>query len=204
MQYNTFKIAAWLLVLAGLGISAYLLLKGDNDKLMASSKKTDIEFSDNEIDLGTIKQGVPKTISIPFTNTGDHPLVIYNVETSCGCTEVQWPEKPVRPQKHAEISVSYDAKLPGRFIKTITIYGNFKDGSKRIQIKGEVNINKHANLAPRIRDIKFNKPSGFPHLGELKGAWAKREQEAVSQKIQMLPVPTPFQKKERRCVTKIG
>ncbi len=145
MKKKILTTTVWLLFIASIGVSSYLLLQ-DDDSMMASMEKTSIAFTKTEIDLGTIKQGVPKTINIPFTNKGSNPLMIYNVETSCGCTEAKWPDKPIKTKMQGEISVTYDAKLPGKFIKTITIYGNLKEAAQRVQIKGEVTINEQATL----------------------------------------------------------
>ena len=35
------------------------------------------------------------TITYNFTNTGDKPLVISKVTSSCGCTEVDWTKSPI-------------------------------------------------------------------------------------------------------------
>ena len=139
MKYKVYQISL-LLLIVGVGIAYYLLLH-DEDVSMDSSQKTPIEFAKTEIDLGILKQGKPETVTFTFKNTGNHPSVIYNVDTSCGCTEANWPKKPIKPSKEGTVSVTYDAKTPGKFIKTITLYGNFASGSKQLQIKGEVNIN---------------------------------------------------------------
>jgi hypothetical protein len=101
---------------------------------------TQIEFTKTEFDFGKLQQGIPKKISFYFKNTGDFPLLIQHVETSCGCTRPQWPKYPVKPGKSAEIKLSYDAKKAGRFLKTITVFCNTKKGMHKLKIKGEVQI----------------------------------------------------------------
>lgn len=145
MQKKILIAAVCVLVFAITGMLMYMCFQ-HNDTLVAYKQKTSIEIINTEIDLGIIKQGLPKTISIPFTNSGNNSLEIYYVETSCGCTEAEWPQKPVKALNKGEIRISYDAKSLGRFFKTITIYGNLQEGSQLIHIKGEVTNNKQATL----------------------------------------------------------
>src|SRR5689334_6348391 len=48
-------------------------------------------------DFGKIKLGVPVTHEFKFTNTGKTPLIITNVQASCGCTTPSWTKDPVPP-----------------------------------------------------------------------------------------------------------
>ena len=57
-------------------------------------------------------------------NTGDKPLVIQDVVTSCGCTSAEYFKKPVRPNDSLELCVTYKAEHPEHFDKTITVYCN--------------------------------------------------------------------------------
>ena len=61
---------------------------------------------------------------ITIENTGEYPLIIYDIETSCGCTEVEWNKKPVKKGDFGRIKITYQDKYPGPFMKTITVYGN--------------------------------------------------------------------------------
>ena len=125
-------------VIATVLTTAFMYMSSQTDELLASGAKTTIEFNKTEIDLGTLKQGNPKEVTFTFTNTGSAPLLIYDVETSCGCTGAEWTKKPIEAKDTGEIRVSYDAKETGRLIKTITVYGNLINGSIRLKIKGVV------------------------------------------------------------------
>ena len=41
-------------------------------------------------DFGTIPQGTPVTHKFEFTNVGKEPLIISNVQKTCGCTVTDW------------------------------------------------------------------------------------------------------------------
>lgn len=100
-----------------------------------------IEFKTETIDYGTVKKGEDNGIRIfEFTNTGDAPLVISDVKTSCGCTVPSKPKEPIMPGKTGEIEVKYNMS-PGNFTKTITVVSNAtntKDGNTLLRIKGNV------------------------------------------------------------------
>jgi hypothetical protein len=90
-----------------------------------------------EHDFGKIPQGKPVTTEFYFTNTGKTPLVLDNVQASCGCTTPEWSKEPVAAGATSRITVGYNAASEGAFTKMITIQYN---GSqvKQLYIKGEV------------------------------------------------------------------
>lgn len=64
-------------------------------------------------------------VSCKFTlkNNGNEPAVIYNVTTSCGCTDVDWTKNPIKSGESGMISVTYsndEGAYP--FNKNITVY----------------------------------------------------------------------------------
>lgn len=89
-------------------------------------------------DFGEIPQGKPVSVEFTFTNSGDEPLLIADVATSCGCTASDYTKEPIAPGKTSKIKVTYNAANPGNFTKTITV--NFQDASlkKVLNIKGTV------------------------------------------------------------------
>lgn len=100
-----------------------------------------IEFKTETIDYGEIKKGSDGVRIFEFTNTGDAPLVIENVTSSCGCTVPKKPEGPILPGETGEIEVKYDTKRVGPIRKTVTVYwnaANEEDSPKALKIKGRV------------------------------------------------------------------
>ncbi len=89
-------------------------------------------------DFGKIKQGVPVTHEFTFTNTGKTPLVITNVQASCGCTTPAWSKDPIPPGGKGFIKATYNAASMGGFNKTVTVMANVENGFKQLSIKGEV------------------------------------------------------------------
>ncbi len=110
-----------------------------------------IEFTakDNTIDYGNVYKDVDSGVRVfEFTNTGDAPLTIINVQSTCGCTVPSKPTEPILPGKKGEISVKYNMN-PGPIRKTITVESNavnVEDGRIALKIKGEVLVKEEVNL----------------------------------------------------------
>ncbi|MHC5202677.1 DUF1573 domain-containing protein [Myroides sp. LJL119] len=102
-----------------------------------------IEFAaaNNTIDYGTVVQGKDNGLrTFEFTNTGDEPLIIMNVRSSCGCTVPSKPTEPILPGQKGKIDVKYNMAL-GRISRTITVESNavnYTNGVVPLRIKGEV------------------------------------------------------------------
>lgn len=97
-------------------------------------------FEKELINYGKIDKGADGERVFVFTNSGDAPLVIDKIQSSCGCTVPKKPEAPVMPGEKGEIKVSYDTKRVGGFSKSITIFSNATSSKpKVIKIKGYVN-----------------------------------------------------------------
>lgn len=102
-----------------------------------------IEFANKNltIDYGKVtKANDNGERAFEFTNTGNAPLIIKNVQSTCGCTIPTKPEAPILPGKTGEIKVKYDMKT-GPIRKTITVETNavnYENGMITLKIKGEV------------------------------------------------------------------
>lgn len=95
-------------------------------------------WSSTTNDFGKIEQGTPKTHSFTFKNNGNAPLVLSNVQASCGCTTPEWTKEPIAPGASGFIKATYNAAAAGAFSKTITVTSNAKETTTVLTIKGEV------------------------------------------------------------------
>ncbi|HZY82840.1 MAG TPA: DUF1573 domain-containing protein [Cyclobacteriaceae bacterium] len=95
-------------------------------------------FDAQNFDFGKIKQGAPVTHEFKFTNTGKVPMIITNVQASCGCTTPDWSKDPVPPGGKGFIKATYNAASVGAFNKAVTVTANIPNGSVQLFIKGEV------------------------------------------------------------------
>jgi hypothetical protein len=104
----------------------------------AQEKVAKIEFETDVIDYGTIEKGSDGVRVFKFTNTGDAPLIISNVKSTCGCTVPKKPDGPIMPGETGEISVKYDTKRVNPIRKTITVTSNADTPTVALKIKGLV------------------------------------------------------------------
>ncbi|MCZ4318022.1 DUF1573 domain-containing protein [Aequorivita viscosa] len=104
----------------------------------AQAQQAKISFKADTVDYGTIAKGSDGVRVFEFTNTGDAPLVITDVKSSCGCTVPKKPEGPVAPGASSTIEVKYDTNRVGPIRKTITVYSNASEPMVALKIKGEV------------------------------------------------------------------
>lgn len=104
-------------------------------------KGADIEFQTNVIDLGELSQEDDKQIvRLVYTNTGDVPLVVTEVRTSCSCTTVKHDRGKLLPGERAAIIITMDpAKAPeGSFYRVLKVYSTASTGVKHITLKTEI------------------------------------------------------------------
>ena len=101
--------------------------------LTAQASGPMINFEIETIDYGEISKGSDGVRTFIFENTGNAPLEIQGVRSSCGCTIPKKPEVPIAPGDKGEITVRYDTSRVGVFRKTITVIA--------LKIKGNVLAN---------------------------------------------------------------
>jgi hypothetical protein len=92
-----------------------------------------------EHDFGANVKQLPDGVSATFTvtNIGKEPLLIENVQASCGCTVPAWDKSPIAPGKTGSFTAKYNSQgRPGGFTKSLTIMTN--RGRKAVTIKGTV------------------------------------------------------------------
>ncbi len=106
--------------------------------LNAQEKVAKIEFKSETIDYGTIEKGANGVRVFEFTNTGNTPLIVSNVKSSCGCTIPKKPEAPVAPGETGKIEVKYNTTKVGPIRKTITVTSNADTPTIALKIKGTV------------------------------------------------------------------
>ena len=101
-------------------------------------KVAKIEFKTTVIDYGTIEKGSNGVRTFEFTNTGNAPLVISNVKSTCGCTVPKKPKDPIMPGETGEIEVKYDTKRVNPIRKNITVFSNAETPTVALKITGLV------------------------------------------------------------------
>ena len=78
-------------------------------------------------DFGEVMQGNKVEHVYKFTNTGNEPLILTNVQTTCGCTlPKSWPRDPIMPGGTGELVIAFDSsgKPMGKLERTTTVVSN--------------------------------------------------------------------------------
>lgn len=105
-----------------------------------AQQKTSLTFKKNMHDFGKIKEELGAvTTEFEFSNTGNTPVIIQRVNTSCGCTTPTYTREPILPGKKGKVIVKYSTV--GRaypFNKNVTVYTNVPDTVYILTIKGNV------------------------------------------------------------------
>ncbi|ASS48046.1 MAG: hypothetical protein A3D31_00850 [Candidatus Fluviicola riflensis] len=100
--------------------------------------KPAVEFKTMTIERADIPYDSQEQFVFEFKNNGSTPVIITNVQTSCGCTKAEQPTEPVAKKKTGKIAVKYDTKRVGNFTKTITVTTNVSTEPIILTIKGNV------------------------------------------------------------------
>ncbi len=109
-----------------------------NPKDNSSEKQAEMIFENVEFNFGNIDYDSEGTHEFIFKNTGKVPLIITNVSSSCGCTTPEWSKEPIQRKKKGKITVKYDTKRVGNFVKSVKVYSNAKNSPVMIIIRGSV------------------------------------------------------------------
>lgn len=98
-----------------------------------------IYFAETSHEFGDIIQGDKVEHTFTFENTGNEPLILTDVRTTCGCTAPEWPKTPVAPGASAELKVVFNsAGKMGVQTKTITVMSNAVNSPGRVRIKTNI------------------------------------------------------------------
>ncbi|MCD8138055.1 MAG: DUF1573 domain-containing protein [Parabacteroides gordonii] len=101
--------------------------------------KTTAEATQTEIDFGTFNKSEIKQTTFEIKNTGDNPLVIVDVSTTCGCTAATYDKRPAKPGETLRVEIKMTPKDTGFFNEVVTIkYNSINNQPVKGRIKGNV------------------------------------------------------------------
>ena len=99
--------------------------------------KTKINIDKTSISLGRFDWQKEQKVTFTLKNTGNKPLVVQDINTSCGCTSVSYSKEPVQPGRELNLEVTYKAEHPEHFNKTLTVYCNTESSPLILKIMGD-------------------------------------------------------------------
>jgi len=119
-------------------IAGIILTMGMVISANAQFQYPNFKWVNTEHDFGEIQHLDPVVYEFEFTNKGQAPLVISEVEGSCGCTVAEYTKDPVMPGKKGKVKAIFDAAAMGKFRKSIKVVANVEGGPEYLYIKGAV------------------------------------------------------------------
>jgi Protein of unknown function (DUF1573) len=105
----------------------------------APTDVTTVQWLDSAQNFGKVTDGEKVVITFHFKNTGTKPLIISNVQASCGCTVPSKPEEPIAPGAEGKITAEFNSEgRVGKASKNITVTANTKESITVLMFEGEV------------------------------------------------------------------
>lgn len=99
----------------------------------------EIIFEKTTHNFGTLGEGTRAVCVFKFTNQGNEDLVLSGVETSCGCTMVDWSHEPIPPGGKGEISIFMKTDEDfGHRTETVTVLSNARQAKVVLTIQANI------------------------------------------------------------------
>ncbi len=109
-------------------------------------------------DFGTIQDGTPVETVFSYTNTGESPLVITDIKSTCGCTVPRdWSREPLSPGESSQFTVKFNGKGVNKTSKTVTIAANTATGRETVKITAFIN---NPEMAEKLKNRPTKPPPG--------------------------------------------
>lgn len=113
--------------------------KKDREAEIRAMDKTVIRVQDSVFQFEPIVEGDKARHTYTVENVGDKPLMIANVQVSCGCTVPQFSKDPISPGQTAEIILEFNSTgKPGHQKKNALIVCNAKNAPYSIGFEIDV------------------------------------------------------------------
>jgi hypothetical protein len=120
-------------------LDKYLFERMNHKIIDTSIPKSTISFEQRIFNFGNIKSGDVMTHKFKFTNTGNNPLIIFDVKGTCGCTVPGWSNKLVNPGDTESILIKFNSANESGFQnKKVRIFANSKPIETDIFFKANV------------------------------------------------------------------
>ncbi len=106
---------------------------------LSSNDRAVLEVSPTKYELGNMKKDEIRSMQFICTNTGNAPLILYNVSVSCGCVTTEWEKKPILAGESPTINVYFNPKTKhGVTINSIYIQSNACNDLEIVRIYSNV------------------------------------------------------------------
>jgi hypothetical protein len=122
-----------------------------------------ITFTATSHDFGRVPEIAEHTATFRFSNTGDQPLVISRVKTTCGCAAATPDKRRYLPDEEGRIDVVFEPSAPGPQRKYVNVFNNADpDGPTKLMIIADVE--PFLVIEPRLLDLGVLPPGREHHV----------------------------------------
>lgn len=91
------------------------------------------------VDMGRMRSGETVTRMLTLRNAGDTPLVIVDIDKTCGCVDVDYPKRPLKAGEEAPMQIEFDSRgINGWVYKTLYIKTSSDAGSYTLVVTADV------------------------------------------------------------------
>ena len=150
--------------------------------------RSDLILEVLELDLGNVFQSISYPLEFPFRVSGPDPILIQELDSSCGCTQVRiradwdpshegdWPlDKEIPSGAEGTVIATFDGtKYEKNRASTITLRGNF--------LSNKIALGVTAYVIPVFERSPENLLFGQLQISQLDGAKVAREVEVIGMK----------------------
>ncbi len=113
-----------------------------SDPVKDKTQGPELKFETSAHNYGTTYvDSMPNTkLAIPFSNSGNQPLLLSNVRACCGTRVTQWPREPIAPGAKGVINIEFTlAARAQRISRTVTVTSNSETNPTAVfRIQGEI------------------------------------------------------------------
>ena len=161
---NIIYLLTLVITFASCGDDPFSKVKSENvEKALVrdnSPTKLPIMTFDKKVhDFGVIKDGTPVETIFSYTNTGEAPLLITDIKSTCGCTVPRdWSREPLNPGESSQFTVKFNGKGSNKTSKTVTVAANTASGKETVKISAFID-NPVTKGKPVLDAPKRAKPS---------------------------------------------
>lgn len=103
-----------------------------------------MNFKKTALDAGKLALNSEYEFNFEFENTGEEPVIITFVSSTCGCAKPEWSKKPILPHEKGMIKVRFHAEKYGNFVRSVFVQSTAQNFVEQLLLRGHVPFN-HSN-----------------------------------------------------------
>ena len=111
------------------------------DKPLDTTNIAKIVLEETDVNFGEVTEGAVVKHTFKFKNTGNQPLLISDIRTTCGCTVPEWNHNPMPSGSMDKIDVKFNTEgKQDMQTKKITIIANTFPAETELILRGVVKV----------------------------------------------------------------